>query len=120
MRLNYKAATATVSKNRVWDVKFTGPLCRGACLTLGRYVRGVVGNDPVLERLDTSLIFTGDVPFRPEELRYLQGTAPGAIVCRPDQLELMSSFCVSLSAIGVVRLAFLDPRLARTWVECLV
>lgn len=119
MRLQYRGATATVARQREWDVDYRGPLCRSAALHLGRYVRGLTGNDPLIERLNRSVILTGTEPFQVREVSYLVGTKPGAIICRPDQLETMTGFCEFLATIGVIRLAFLDDALAQDWLECL-
>jgi hypothetical protein len=71
----------------------------------------------VLERLDRSLIVTGTEQFRPEEVGYLKGTMPGAILVRPDQLQLMTDFCAFLSTLGILRVAFLNLEAATEFVQ---
>ena len=117
MRFSYKAATATVDSGDTWNVDYRGPLCRSGCLTLGRFVRGITGYEPVLERLDKSVILTGDSPFAESEVAYLKTTAPGAIICRPDQYQTISQFCAFLATCGILRVAFLDPVAAAEFVR---
>lgn len=119
MRFEYRAACAKIKKKNCWETDYSGLLCRSASLQLGRYVRGITGYAPVVERLTSSLIATGDEPFELGQLSYLKGTQPGAIVVRPDQYESISTFCALLAQIGVVRVPFLDENLAREWVAAL-
>lgn len=44
-------------------------------------------------------------------------SAPGAMVCRPDQYPEIAAMCSALSAAGALRLAFLDYSEALSWAD---
>lgn len=118
MKLQYKGAAVHIRHvGGVWVCQYSGPLCRTASLTMGRYARGVTGGDPVVDDIHDAVIAVDD-PFTQEELGYLRGTPPGAIVCGDYQRDVMLRFCAALAGMGVVRSVFGDAVAATRWLTC--
>lgn len=118
MQLRYKSAEAIGEKNEIWEVGYTGIMSKDACVWLGRRVRALTRCCPVLERLDRAVLaVANDHFYHVEDFAFLRDCPPGAITCRPDQFIETANWCMSMSAIGISRMAFLDTQLdqAQRW-----
>lgn len=114
VEVKYLAAKAKLRKSNVWECDYSGPINMPAAAYLGKVVRGKVGVDSMVERVDKALWMTAGYSV-PQDIEWLRKTKPSAIVCRQDQLDDLLYFTRMLADLGVVRVCFLDPDLAASW-----
>jgi len=83
-------------------------------MALGMQSNRVILNEPKIVHVNKALFcFQQSAPL--DELAKQGEGLYGAIVCRIDQMPITREFCAALALVGVVRVAFLCPVLARVW-----
>lgn len=110
----HKHAQASISLDGVLVCDFRGVVDKETLITLGQYGRGEFGGAPAVIRIDGALLCVGD-DWKIEELNWLGGTHPSAIVCTPEQLDSMRVYSLKAAALGALRVAFLDFEQAKAW-----
>ena len=112
--------SARVACHRSGDVaiaNYSGPLCMTAFESLRpRVIKESSGAACLVLRMDRSLCLMGEIPAIKG---YAIVSAPGAVIVRPDQLDLWTDYARAMSFVGIRRAVFLDSELAlcRDWVD---
>lgn len=98
---------------------YTGPLCNQAFDVLRpRVVTAVSGAQCLVIRMDRSLCLMGESPGAPNGT-YRRCAAPGAVIVRPEQLDLWQDYAKAMATIGVRRGIFLNSEMemCREWID---
>lgn len=116
---HYSAKVHVCRRGQVAIASYTGPLCDQAFAVLRpRVVTAVTGAQCLVLRMDRSLCLMGEAPGIPDGA-YRRGAAPGAVIVRPEQLDLWKDYARAMSSVGVRRGIFLNSELelCREWVD---
>jgi hypothetical protein len=106
--------TSTVGNSGVLLVDYTGVFTDGAAVELVRKAREECERARVhIARIDRAVIAcdTGAAV----RSGFDGSLAPGCVVVRPDQREMMRAICAELGFAGAIRLVFLDYSEALRW-----
>ncbi len=110
--------TKPAGKNGVIQIDYFGIFTDSAALELVQKAREECERARVhIARIDRAVIAC-DVGAAVRK-GFAGSMAPGAVVVRPDQRDLMLAICDELSASGALRLVFLDHARALAWADSL-
>ena len=113
----HSARVACKRKGRLALAYYSGPMCIQAFEELRpRVVQASTGAACLVLRMNKSLSLMGSAPF---VQGYRPGAVPGAVIVRPDQYAMWSSYAQAMAQAGIRRAVFLDSELelCRQWVD---
>lgn len=106
-------------KNGVVQVDYFGVFTDEAVENLvGKVVEEGARGRVIVLRIDRGIMAFTTMSAK-ARARFAGSKVPGAVVCRPDQYSTIAPICAELSAMGVLRLVFLDYFEAIAWADAL-
>lgn len=116
----YESATVKsrpVGQSGVIQVDYFGMFTEASIEALtGKVLEEGARGRVMLVRLDRAIMAFNSIPPAARQ-RFMGHKIPGAVVCSPEQRDAVRAICSELSAVGALRVVFVDYQDALQWAE---